>query len=79
MDDNGKVNGYDSLMSNQVALNDYLFGVWNQLIMCFWSGLDILVDPYSNSKSGSIRVVAHQDVDIVVRHPASFTRGNNTL
>jgi len=26
-----------------------------------------------------VRVVAMQDVDIAVRHPESFSRGNNTL
>jgi len=26
-----------------------------------------------------VRVVAMQDVDIAVRHPESFTRGNDTL
>lgn len=77
--ENGEANGYPVLMSNQVASGDYWFGVWSQLIFGFWSGLDILVDPYSLSTSGSIRVVAHQDCDIGVRHAPSFTRANNTL
>jgi hypothetical protein len=38
-----------------------------------------MVDPYTNSTSGTVRVVAMQDVDIAVRHPESFSRGNNTL
>lgn len=72
----GQANGYDVLRSNQVVANDFWFGVWNQLILGFWSGLDILIDPYTNSTSGSIRVVAHQDCDIAVRHPVAFTLGS---
>ena len=37
-----------------------------------------MVDP-TNSTSGTVRVVAMQDVDMAVRHAASFSRGNNTL
>lgn len=55
------------------------FGNWADLVIAFWSGLDLMVDPYSNSTSGTVRVVALQDVDVAVRHPVSFVRGNNSL
>lgn len=79
MGDDNNMNGYPVLRSNQVASGDFWFGVWNQLIMGFWSGLDILVDPYTGSTSGNVRVVAHQDCDVAVRHATSFTRANDTL
>lgn len=75
----GEVNGYRGLVSNQVASNDLWFGNFADLIIAYFSGLDIMVDPYTHSTSGTVRVVAMQDVDIAVRHPESFTRGNNTL
>jgi HK97 family phage major capsid protein/HK97 family phage prohead protease len=75
----GTVNGYNAVVSNQVASNDLFFAVWSQLIMAMWSGLDLTVDPYTHSTSGTVRVVALQDVDFGVRHPESFCRGNNTL
>ena len=75
----GTVNGYNAVVSNQVAANDLFFAVWSQLIMAMWSGLDLMVDPYTHSTSGTVRVVALQDVDFAVRHPESFCRGNNTL
>ena len=37
-----------------------------------WGTLDLMVDPYSNSTSGTVRVVALQDVDVAVRHAESF-------
>lgn len=76
------VNGYDLAVSNAVssagtkgtgtALSTMIFGNFADLVMAFWGGLDITVDPYSGSTSGTVRVVALQDVDIELRHPESF-------
>ena len=74
-----EVNGYLGVLSNQVAAGDLWFGNFADLIIGYFSGLDIMVDPYSNSTSGTVRVVAMQDVDIAVRHPESFSRGADTL
>lgn len=74
-----EVNGYRGVLSNQVASGDLWFGNFADLIIGYFSGLDLMVDPYTNSTSGTVRVVAMQDVDIAVRHPESFSRGNNTL
>ena len=75
----GLVNGYEGVLSNQVASGDLWFGNFADLIIGYFSGLDLMVDPYTGSTSGTVRVVALQDVDIAVRHPESFSRGNNTL
>lgn len=72
------VNGYRAEVSNQVTAGDVLFGNFAELLIGFWSGLDLMVDPYSNSTSGTIRVVALQDTDIAVRHAESFTYGKYT-
>ena len=73
------VNGYRGVLSNQVASGDLWFGNFADLIIGYFSGLDLMVDPYTHSTSGTVRVVAMQDVDIAVRHPESFSRGNDTL
>ena len=73
------VNGYRGVLSNQVASGDLWFGNFADLIIGYFSGLDLMVDPYTGSTSGTVRVVALQDVDVAVRHPESFSRGNNTL
>ncbi len=49
-----------------------IFGNWNDLIIAFWSGQDVIVDPYTGSSSGTLRIVTLQDVDVNVRHPESF-------
>jgi len=75
----GTVNGYPVVRSNQIASGDVFFGVWNQMIMGMWGALDLQVNPYALDKSGGVRVTALQDVDVAVRHPEAFCRGNNTL
>lgn len=77
MDD--EVNGYRAVVSNQVESNDLWFGNFSDLIIAYFSGLDLMVDPYTGSTSGTVRVVALQDVDVAARHSESFSRGNNTL
>lgn len=54
------------------SLSMLIGGIWNQLIMAYWSGVDILVDPYTGSSSGTIRIVALMDLDIQVRHNEAF-------
>lgn len=75
----GTVNGYPVVRSNQVASGDVFFGVWSQMLMGMWGALDLQVNPYALDTSGGVRVTALQDVDVAVRHPEAFTRGNNTL
>lgn len=69
---NTPVNGYPAWVTNQVTGTNIFFGNWADLIIGFWSGLDIMVDPYTHSTSGTVRVVALQDCDVAVRHPESF-------
>jgi HK97 family phage major capsid protein len=68
------LNGYRTEVSNQVIAGDLWFGNWSDLIMGFWSGLDLLVDPYTSSTTGTVRVVTLQDVDVCARHGESFAR-----
>jgi HK97 family phage major capsid protein len=72
------VNGYAAGITQQVTSGDIFFGNWPDLLIGMWGGLDLLVDPYSNSKSGKIRLSAFQTVDLAVRHPVSFCFNNDT-
>ncbi len=70
--ENGQVNGYPVVISNQLTANNYVFGNFNDLLIGFFGGLDITVDPFTNSTSGTVRIVALQSVDVAVRHAVSF-------
>lgn len=66
------INGYETSVTNQVAATDTFFGNWEDFVVAMWGGLDLMVDPYSLSTSGGIRIVTFQDVDMNVRHVQSF-------
>ena len=69
---NDEINGYKAIVSPQLTVNNYVFGNYSDLLIGMFSGLDIVVDPYSNSTSGTVRVVALQSIDTAVRHATSF-------
>lgn len=64
--------GLRAVMSNQLPANTAILGVWNQLVIGMWGGLDLQVDTSSLSTAGGVRVVALQDVDVMVRHAQAF-------
>ena len=74
--DNNEVNGYGARVSNQLIGSNVIFGDFSQAIFGFWSGVDITVDPYTNSTKGTTRIVAFQDVDFGVRNPGAFVFGS---
>ena len=71
----GKVEGFDFLMSALCNSKKLYFGNWSEILMCFWSGIDMIVDPYTYSAKGAWQVTAFQDCDVIVRHPAAFAIG----
>ena len=77
-DDNNMLNGYPPLVTNQITSGDVFFGNYRDLLVAFWGGLDVLIDPYTNSLSGTLRIVVHESTDIAVRHPESFAYNNDT-
>ena len=80
--DNNSMRGYNAAVSNQVSStltkgnqslsSAIIFGNWSDLMIGMWGGLDIAIDTSTGSSSGTVRVVALQDVDIAVRHAQSF-------
>jgi HK97 family phage major capsid protein/HK97 family phage prohead protease len=66
------VNGYRTEVTNQLANDDVFFGNFSDLLIGLWGGLDLTVDPYSNSKNGSVRIVVFQDVDFALRRVESI-------
>lgn len=81
----GTVNGYKAGATNLVPsnltkgtgtnLSAAIFGNWNDLVIGMWGqGIDVLVDPYTLSSSGGVRIVAMQDAQVVLRHAESFSK-----
>jgi HK97 family phage major capsid protein len=79
------INGYKAAISNQLSTiltkgtatticTAAFFGNFNDMLIAeFGNGTDIVVDPYSLSVNGVVRIVARKWVDLGVRHPQSFS------
>ena len=73
--DNGTINGYSVVASNQLQQNDVFMGNWGDLLVGFWSGIDLIVDPYTQSAKGQVLFTAFQDFDVAARRADSFALG----
>jgi HK97 family phage major capsid protein len=82
--------GYPLVVSQQVpsnlskgtasgSLSAMIFGVWSDLLVGQWSGIDLMADPYTGSKEGTVRIVAFHDCDFAVRHVESFAECNEII
>lgn len=49
-----------------------IFGDFSQLMIAQFGAPSILVDPYTNSRAGSVRLVLHAELDVGVRNAVSF-------
>jgi HK97 family phage major capsid protein len=82
--DDNTINGYKAMSTTLISktltkgsgtnLTAMLFGNWASLLVGLWGGIDIIVDPYSNSTSGDLKVTMLQDADINVQHVESFNK-----
>jgi len=55
------------------ALSAYIVGVWSELLMGQWGGIDLIVDPFTQATNGLLRIVINGYFDVDVRHAASFS------
>jgi len=83
LQDPSQLNGYRFEATNQISssltkgsssgvCSAMFFGNFSELLVGYWGGLDILVDPYTGGAAGTLRVRALMDCDIAVRHAESF-------
>ncbi len=73
------INGYRTEVTNQLNASDMFFGNFADFIIGLWSGMDLTVDPYTLSKSGGIRIVAFQDLDMALRRSESICWGSSSV
>lgn len=80
--EDGIMNGYPVVVSNQMPsnltkgtgtnLSALAFGNWSDMLIGFWGGIDITVDPYTAKSNGLVEIQADQFYDMALRHPESF-------
>ena len=83
LENDNSILGYDYLSSTLVpsdltqgsgsGLSAMIFGDFSQLMLGFYSGVDVIVDPYTGSAAGTTRLAFFQDLDVALRHGESFS------
>jgi HK97 family phage major capsid protein len=81
--EDNRILGYDYMSSTLVPsdlskgtgsnLSALIFGDFSQLLLGFYSGVDVIVDPYTGSNAGTLRLAFFQDFDVALRHDDSFS------
>jgi HK97 family phage major capsid protein len=75
---NEMVNGYPAFATNQVpTATSVIFGNFDDLILADWADTSVIVDPYSLSLQGQIRIVMQMYCDNGIRHTKSFSVSTN--
>jgi len=77
--ENNTINGHRVIISNNIgpAGTAYFSVDWSQLLVAYFgSGPSLLVDPYTGSASGTVRLRVIQYADIGVRHAQAFCKAS---
>lgn len=88
--DSNSIGGHKALTTNAIAstldkgnstgvCSAMFFGVWSQMVIGMWGGIDVIVDRNTFSDRGKVRLVAFQDCDVKVIHPEAFARSLDVL
>jgi hypothetical protein len=70
--------GRRCLLSNLVTTKMLVLGDFRHLLIGLWSGVDIIVDPYTRASYGDVVLTGLQDVDIAVRQASAFCKLTET-
>ncbi len=74
MNSSNSLAGYPCMSSTLVPANQVVFGNWKDLLIGYWSALDILVNPFESTaySKGNVMVRGMMTADVGVRHTDSF-------
>jgi HK97 family phage major capsid protein len=70
--------GYPLVATTSMTTGNLLLGDFSQAMLGEWGTLDVLVDPYTGSSAGTVRIVAFDSVDVGVRQPGAFAGCSST-
>lgn len=76
--DNGRVGAFRAEWTTQLltsatpVANMVMFGDFSQVLFLEWAGRDVVVDPYSGKKEGTVEITIQRLMDVVIRRAKSF-------
>ena len=77
MNEQGQMNGYPSVISNQINNGYVFFGDGSQVVVGEWGIMELIVNPYIKDIAGLVRVSLRVHVDVGVRQAAALTVASN--
>jgi len=72
--ENGLIAGKRVIESTHAPEGTAFFGVFRQLYIGFFGGVDFVIDPYSSARNGVVEITATQLVDIAVAYEKAFNK-----
>lgn len=78
-DENDKIGSFRAAWSNNIStagagtLDQVIFGDFSQVIYLEWAGRDVVIDPYSGKKEGTVEITIQRLMDMVIRRAKSFS------
>lgn len=73
--ENGEMDGVPTIVTSNVAANNYVYGNWSNLAIGSWGDVEITIDPYTQSINGCVRLVVNAYFDAKILRAAAFTFG----
>ena len=72
--ENGQIAGRNVIETTHVAAGTAYFGLFDNVYIGMFGGVDLVVDPYTNGSTGVINVYAYQLADVAVAHAGAFNK-----
>ncbi len=54
-----------------------IFGNWEDMVIGLWGGVDVIINPYSQSTTGTVGMTLIVPCDVEFRHKQSFAKIND--
>ena len=72
--ENGLIAGRRVIETTHAAAGTCYFGLFENVMIGTFGGLDIVIDPYTNGSTGVVNLYAYQMIDIGVMRPNAFQK-----
>ena len=71
----GEIDGTMCVSTTNVAPNEFYYGIFNNVIVGQWAGVEIIVDEYTQAVNGCVRLVINAYFDEIVTRPEAVMLG----
>lgn len=75
---NGSLIGATAIASQQIPNNTLLAGVWANLLVASWGGINVVIDNLTRADRDEIAITTNTYMDAAVRHAQAFTRSGDS-